>query len=196
MVITIARESGSGGQEVGHLLAKRLNLKFYDKDNLIDKAKEFHCEEELNAFLNEIPASDLLHSIAEQTDELPDASKAPFAFLRRLAREESFVLVGRCGNVALRGQKDLTSVFLHGNSESRIQRLMVTEHKSRLAARLAIEETDSNRRRFHEYYGNEEWGFSGNYQLTLDSNLLGTQACVDLICDFMKKTGQLDNDTV
>ena len=173
------------------MLAKRLNLKFYDKDRLINKAKEYHCEEELDAFLNEIPASDLLHSIADQTDELPDASKAPFSFLRRLARDESFVLVGRCGNVALRDRKDITSVFLHGNLESRIQRLMVTEGKSRRAARLSLEETDANRRRFHEYYGNEEWGFSGNYQLTLDSNLLGTEACVDLICDFMKKTGQL-----
>lgn len=191
MVITIARESGSGGHEIGQLLAKRLNLKFYDKDRLINKAKEYHCEEELDAFLNEIPASDLLHSIADQTNELPDASKAPFAFLRRLARDESFVLVGRCGNVALRDKKDITSVFLHGNLESRIQRLMVTERKSRRAARLSLEETDANRRRFHEYYGNEEWGFSGNYQLTLDSNLLGTEACVDLICDFMKKTGQL-----
>lgn len=192
MVITIAREYGSGGREIGQLLAKRLNLKFYDKDSLLDKAKELHCEEELDAFLNEIPASDLLHSIADQTDELPDASKAPFAFLRQLAKEESFVLVGRCGNVALRDRKDLTSVFLHGDLDSRVQRLMITEKKSRHAARLAIEETDANRKRFHEYYGNEEWGFSGNYQLSLNSSLLGTQDSVDLICDFMKKTGQLE----
>ena len=189
MVITIGREYGSGGHETGRLLAKRLNLEFYDKVRLIEKTKELHCEEEMYSFLNEMPADSLLYSIAmEDTGHKPGSY--PFRFLRKLAEQESFVLVGRCGNVALRECPDATSVFLYGRTEARIKRLELTQGMSEHAAQKAIRKTDLDRRRFHEYYGGEEWGLARKYQLCIDSTILGPEATAGLICDYLERAGR------
>jgi len=186
MIISIGREYGSGGHEIGEKLAKKYNIKFYDKQALIKIAKENGSYDEIISFYEEKPVNSLLYAIAmnSYSDEL---GKKQFETIRKIAEFESCVIIGRCSNFIFKEKENFTSVFIHADIEKRIRRVVDVYENSTKNIKSLIEKTDKERSAFHNYYTDENWGDSRNYQLTIDSGEIGIDASVELISDFIEK---------
>lgn len=178
MIITIGREYGSGGHDIGEKLAERMGIALYDKTFLAEQLKALGDYEEIQTFFEEKPANSLLYVIAreEEDDRL---SRKPFEKIRNLVGNGPCVLVGRCANVIFRHQENHIGVFVHADLDLRIQRIAAANDLSEKAARRLIQETDRGRSEFHRQYTGEEWGDSRGYQLSLDSGRIGIDQAVD-----------------
>ncbi|QIB70573.1 cytidylate kinase-like family protein [Aminipila butyrica] len=180
MIITIGREYGSGGHDIGEKLAEKLGVELYDKEYLAERLKELGDYEEVQTFFEEKPANSLLYAIArEEADDR--LSRKPFEEIRRLIGTRPCVLVGRCANAIFRQQEDHISVFVHADLDWRIQRIAQSNGISEKATKVLIQETDRGRAEFHRQYTGEEWGDSRGYQLSLDSGRIGIQQAAELI---------------
>ncbi len=195
MIITIGRSCGSGGLEIAQKLAGRLGVRCYDADALLEEATRAGCAEEMRAFLAEKPVNSLLFSIAVE-NSARGMGRVPFTLMHQIAEREDFVLLGHCGNYALRDRDDLTTLFIHGELEQRVQRIMRTQDMSEREARRYIHKTDEARRHFHEFYTGEVWGEAEKYDLTINSFALGVDATAEMLEGFIqaKKEKNKKND--
>ncbi len=186
MIITIGREFGSYGHVIGRELARKLGVKYYDKESLAEEAKKTDQYEELRGFYEEQPINSLLYVIA--TDSRSHGQRTvPFEFIRNLAEKEDCVIVGRCGNFILKDHPDMTSVFIHAPKEYRIDKTAADRKISTDKARRLVEKEDKERAGFHTYYADEKWNETDGYQLTIDSSVISIEDAVDLIIDFVNK---------
>lgn len=197
-IYTIGREFGSGGKDVGEKLAERLGITLYDKELLQRAAKESGFCEEIFENHDEKPTSSFLYSLVMDTYSVNGYSSSPFldmplnhkVFLaqfdtiKKIAANESCVIVGRCADYALSDNPDCINIFIHAEMEKRIRlvskRANVTENK----AKDLIIKNDKQRASYYNYYTSKRWGDSAAYHLTLDSGKLGIDGCVDMILKF------------
>lgn len=197
-IYTIGREFGSGGKDVGEALAKRLGIKLYDKELLQRAAKESGFCEEVFENHDERPTSSFLYSLVMDTYSINSYASAPFldmplnhkVFLaqfetiKKIASQESCVIVGRCADYALSDNPDCMNIFIHSDMENRIKmvskRCNITENK----AKDMIQKNDKQRSSYYNYYTSKSWGDSTSYHLTLDSGKLGIDGCVEMILKF------------
>ena len=197
-IYTIGREFGSGGREVGEKLAAKLGIKLYDKELLQQAAKDSGFCEEIFENHDEKPTNSFLYSLVMDTYSVSGYSAAPFldmplnhkVFLaqfdtiKKIASEESCVIVGRCADYALASNPDCLSIFVHADMDDRIKNvsknLNITENK----ARDIINKTDKQRASYYNYYTSKKWGDSKSYNLSLDAGKLGTDNCVEMILKF------------
>lgn len=197
-IYTIGREFGSGGKEVGEKLAERLGIKLYDKELLQQAAKESGFCEEIFENHDEKPTNSFLYSLVMDTYSVNGYSSAPFldmplnhkVFLaqfdtiKKIAANESCVIVGRCADYALAENPDCINVFIHADINERIKtvskRLNVTENK----AKDIIQKRDKQRASYYNYYTSKKWGDSTSYHLTLDAGKLGLDGCVEMILKY------------
>lgn len=197
-IYTIGREFGSGGKDVGEALAKRLGIQLYDKELLQRAAKDSGFCEEVFENHDERPTSSFLYSLVMDTYSVNSYASAPFldmplnhkVFLaqfesiKKIASQESCVIVGRCADYALSDYPDCINVFIHSDMENRIKmvskRCNITENK----AKDMIQKKDKQRSSYYNYYTSKSWGDSTSYHLTLDSGKLGIDGCVEMILKF------------
>ena len=197
-IYTIGREFGSGGKDVGEALAKRLGIKLYDKELLQRAAKDSGFCEEVFENHDERPTSSFLDSLVMDTYSINSYASAPFldmplnhkVFLaqfetiKKIASQESCVIVGRCADYALSDNPDCMNIFIHSDMENRIKmvskRCNITENK----AKDMIQKNDKQRSSYYNYYTSKSWGDSTSYHLTLDSGKLGIDGCVEMILKF------------
>lgn len=184
MIITIGREYGSGGHDIGEMLAKKLNLAFYDKDDLAENAKSLGFYDEVRSFYEEKPADSLLYIISKGEDN-GKLSRKSFEHIKDVAKEKPCVIIGRCANFIFRDEEEHVSVFVHANMEKRTKRIARTNNIDEKKAKALIIETDKKRAVFHNQYTGESWGDSRGYQLSIDSGMIGIEQTVSLICDFI-----------
>lgn len=200
IVITIGRQFGSGGREIGKRFADKLGIAFYDKELLAIAARESGLSKDIFELHDEKPTNSFLYSLVMDTYamgygtptyvDMPINQRvflAQFDAIRRIATEESCVIVGRCADYALEGHVDYTSIFVHGDMGDRIERVMDTYHLNESGAKDLISKTDKKRASYYNYYTNKKWGHSCNYDLTFNSSVLGIDGCVDLLEYYMKK---------
>lgn len=198
-VITIGREFGSGGREIGKKLAERLQIAFYDKELLEVAAKESGICRELFESNDEKPVSSLLYSlsmnpysvgtIAGTSDLLPINNKlflAQFDAIRKVAQQHSCVIVGRCADYALRDEPDCYHIFIHAPLQTRIKRIKELYELSSGEAKDLILKTDKKRSAYYNSYADHKWGEIGNHHLVADSSMLGIDGCVELIIKFLE----------
>lgn len=102
--------------------------------------------------------------------------------IRRLAARESCIIIGRCADYVLRDIPGVTSIFLHGDMESRIKRVEEKRKLEKNQAVSLIKKTDKARRNYYECYTGKRWGARDSYDITLNTARLGLEKCVDLIC--------------
>ena len=191
-IITIGRQYGSGGKEIGIRLAKELNIPFYDKALLKQAAEQSGlCQKVFESF-DEKPRS-LLYSIAMdpyafslaggmEGDSLEQkVYLATFDTIRRLADKGPCVIIGRCADYALQERPNHLSLFIHAPMEKRIERVAKRLNVTPEKARTAIIKTDKRRASYYEYYTSRKWGDVGSYDYCLDSSYLGTGGTVELI---------------
>lgn len=180
IIITIGREYGSGGHYVGELLAKKLGVNFYDKNiiSLVSKesglSKNYIAsnEESLNNAKYESNNDNLIF-IAE--------SKV----IKKIAKTESCVIVGRCADYILDGNKDVLKVFLYSDEASKINRCVKYYGISKNKALNEIKKIDKERSKHYNFYTNKEWGNVSNYDLLINVDKYGVESTADLIYNYI-----------
>lgn len=197
-IYTIGREFGSGGRDVGEQLAKRLGIPLYDKELLQHAAKESGFCQEIFENHDERPTNSFLYSLVMDTYSLSGYSTAPFldmplnhkVFLaqfdtiKKIAENESCVIVGRCADYALADNPDCINIFIHADMEERIKLVSRRGNMTENKAKDLILKNDKQRSSYYNYYTSKRWGDSASYNLTLDCGKLGVDGCVDMILKY------------
>lgn len=197
VIITIARQYGSGGREIGEKLAAKLNIPFYDKALLLLAAKESGIDQKLFdsadesrtssywsmaagavnlfgngvSYYNEISMNDQLFLIQSN-------------IIRELASAGSCVIVGRCADYILQEDPHMIPVFIHSGEQDRLNRVIHTYGVPEKDARDVMVKTDKKRAAYYNYYSGEKWGRANNYDLSINSGASGIEGAVDLIIKF------------
>ena len=199
MVITIGRQYGSAGLEIGKKLAEELGVQIYDKEMLKRAAKESGICEEIFETHDEKPTSSFLYSLVMDTYSLGYSSTgyanmpinhkvfiAQFDTIKRIASEGPCVLVGRCADYALEDRKDVINIFIYADMEHRIRRIARKYDLTDAKAKDTIQKTDKKRASYYNYYSNKEWGDAKGYDLCLNSAKLGIDGTVNAILEYLK----------
>ena len=200
LVITIGRECGSAGRRIGQELAADLGVKCYDKELLTLAAKNSGLCEELFKTHDEKPTSSFLYSLVMDTYSLgyntsaymdmPINHKiflAQFDTIKKLAEEESCVIVGRCADYALADYPNTVSVFICGDEEDKIRHLMERHNVDEAKAKDIMIKTDKRRASYYNYYSSKRWGSCKSYDMCISSSAVGYDGAVDIIKEFAKK---------
>ena len=194
LIITIGRQFGSGGHEIGEKLAKKLGIKFYDKELIKLIAKQSGlCEKVLESY-DEKPTNSLLYSIV--MDIYPSVMytgptidqqiyQANYDTIRRLADGEPCVIVGRCADYILRDHPELVSVFVHANSDFRAARIAEEYKLPDAKVRDLLVKTDKRRASYYNFQSEKQWGAASSYNLCIESSEVGIDGAVDLIMDYI-----------
>lgn len=199
LIVTINREFGSGGREIGLGLSKALGIAFYDKEILKAAAKDSGIVEDLFEKADEKPTNSFLYSLSVGApmrtavfSDYSDYLTNDKLFLlqsntiKALAAKESCVIIGRCSDYILRGQSGLLSVFVHAPMEMRIQRIARLHNIDEDAARALIKKTDKNRANYYSFYADTAWGAAANYDISLNAGKLSQDECVAMLKDISK----------
>ena len=194
-VIAVSRQYGSGGHEIGRKLADKLGVKFYDKELLAKIAKDSGMSKNLIEYYDEMPTKSLLFSLAMDAypmsfTEVPINQKvfqAQVETIRKIAEEESCVIIGRCADSILSDNPRLISVFIHASMDAKIARVKERDGLSEDKARERIIKTDKKRASFYNYYSlDKRWGDVASHDITLDSSKLGIDKSVELLYEYTK----------
>ncbi len=184
LVITIGRQFGSGGREVGKLVAERMGIKMYDKELINLAAKQSGLSEHILEDYDERPTNSFLYSLslgAYSYDSaimgVPNVPLVDKVFMvqsqiiRDLAEKESCVIIGRCAQSILKEHDNLLSVFIHSDINRRIERICSKENISKSMAADLIKKTDKRRASYHNYFCEGRWGDAASYDICLDSKM-------------------------
>ncbi|MBQ8558910.1 MAG: cytidylate kinase-like family protein [Tyzzerella sp.] len=203
MIITIGRQYGSGGYEIGKKLAGDLGVEFYDKEMLKRAAKESGLCEELFETHDEKPTNSFLYSLVMDTYSLGYSSGtyvdmpinhkvflAQFDTIKKIADEGPCVMVGRCADYALEDYSNVINVFIYADLDKRIRRIARKLDVTDAKAKDIITKTDKKRASYYNYYTNKEWGDAKGYDLCLNSAKLGIDGTVKAIKEYMKLRGE------
>lgn len=183
-IITIGRQFGSGGREIGRQLAKRLGYNFYDRDILRAASRKLNMPEAILERTDESSYNSLLYSLVMSTKIAPfedTLAKEERNFLLRQAEKGSCVVVGRCGNYYFRDDPALLSVFITAPLETRVVRVADRYHLDMDSAENMVTSTDRKRDSYHYYHTNQRWSDISQYQFVVDSTVLGLEGTVDLL---------------
>lgn len=199
LVITIGRQCGSGGRRIGETIAERLGVKCYDKELLTLAAKNSGLCEELFETHDEKPTSSFLYSLVMDTYSMGYSNSAyldmplnhkiflaQFDTIKKLAEEESCVMVGRCADYALAEYPNVVNVFITGNDEDRIAYLTERYQVDPTKAKDIMVKTDKKRASYYNYYSSKKWGDSRSYDLCINSSAVGIDGAVDIILELAK----------
>ena len=198
--ITIGRQYGSGGHEIGEKLAAKLNIPFFD-NTLIDRvAKDSGLCKEIVEEHDERPTSSFLYNLVMDTysgnfsargtlADLPFGQKiflAQFDTVKKIADEGPCVIVGRCADYILKERKNLITVFIYADDDFRISRIK-NEHSDLSQNKLKdlIDKKDRERASYYNYYSDSKWGKATTYDLCLNSGKLGIDQTVKIIEDYI-----------
>ena len=194
-IITIGRQYGSGGREIGEKLAARLSIPCYDKAIVERTAKEKgYCEEVILQF-DESYSKSLLFSLAmnsygswySNNDYKPlqvSVREAQVNIIRTLAKKGSCVIVGRAADSILEDM-DCTNIFIHADDANRISRIMQCQNCSEKKAAETMVSIDKERAQFYHHYSEKRWGNAANYHLSVDTGKLGVNKTVELIAAYL-----------
>ncbi len=194
-IITIGRQFGSGGHEIGKIAAKELGIECYDS-RLIQMASEKSCigmehlkpvdEKRANPWLYTVPSdysnemtgfglpmNDMLFNVQSQV-------------IRQLADRESCIIVGRCADSVLESYPNVISVFIRANMPERIKRITERQNISSREAESLIKKRDKDRSLYYNFFTDKKWGRAESYDIVLNSTTLGVDRCVQIICSLVK----------
>lgn len=199
VVITIARQFGSGGREIGEKLASRLEIPFYDKSLIHLAAKESGIDEDLFDFADEKAYHRFWTASAGNAgfygnrislfNEMPMNDKLFLIqsnIIRKLADNGSCVIVGRCADYILRNDEYTVPVFIHASEQDRLNRAIHTYGVDEKDAKDVMIKTDKRRASYYNYYSGGKWGRADNYDLSVNSSAAGIDGAVDLIIKFVE----------
>ncbi len=193
-IITISRQHGSAGREIGQELAKALNIPCYDKELLERASKDSGLAKEIFEANEKRHTSSFLYSLVMDTysygyssnvlSDMPLNQKvflAQFDTIKNLAKEGPCVFIGRCADYALESFPNCISIFIHADLKKRIRRVAAYYSISDNKAKDIIMKTDKNRASYYNYYTCKKWGEMESYHVCLDSGQFGIDGSVELL---------------
>lgn len=198
-VITISREFGSGGREIGEAVAKRLGIELYDKTIIEMVAEKSGYSVDFVEENDQRLSRSMLFQIAVtgtlppwlSDSKKPEAAGGLFAaqseVIKGLAAKGGCVIVGRCADYILREDKNRISVFIRGESDDKVNRCVREYGLNPQNAVSDMMRRDRERADYYEHYTGSKWGSVENYDICLNSSLLGEEGCIELILDAVKR---------
>ncbi len=196
-IITIARQYGSGGKTVGKMLAQRLGIAYYDRD-IITMASE---DSGVNAvlFSDEYLKPDIMHRLRSRFaggDPVPPEDRKfthdenlfryQEKIIRRLADQGPCVIIGRCADYILRDRTDVARVFVHATDAFCLREAMKVNSLPERDVVRKISQIDEYRAKYYKYYTGNEWKDARNYDLSLNSAVLGFDGTMEAILAYLE----------
>ena len=192
-IITIGRQFGSGGREIGQKLSARLGIAFYDKELIRIASQQSGVKEEFFERVDEQKHFSLFPGILGLRTSLTDdffsnyylSNESLFRIqsdvIRRLAGEGSCIFVGRCADYVLKEERNCLTLFISADMADRIKRIAVRHKLSESKAKDLIERTDKGRSSYYNYFSGKTWGAAESYHLCINSSVTGIDETIRLI---------------
>ena len=201
LAITIGRQFGSAGREIGIELAKKMGIKCYDKEIIKRASTDSGISEKLFENADEKPINSFLYSIVThgfptysspiQLDNVFSNDKI-FTMqadtIKKISEEEPAVFIGRCANDILRHNDKLVSLFIYANHDDKVKRISEKYNISDKEAREMIRKIDKSRSSYYEFFANQKWGEMNNYMLCINSSI-GIDKAVNVIYNYIMELG-------
>lgn len=190
LIISLGREYGSGGHVIAEALAKRFEIPFYDYHLIGEIAAGKKVDVKTLERFDELPKIPFFSRTVNGFSNSPQENLAnmQFDYLRKKAASgESFVIVGRCSEDILKEYEGLISIFVLGDMEEKIKRIMDREDVDRLKAEGSIAYHDRKRKTYHNHFCRGKWGDSRNYDLSINSSKLGIDKTIDMLEDYIRR---------
>ena len=199
IIINVGRQLGSGGHDIGRMLALDFQAKYYDRELLNLAAKEsglsekiFEQNDERKGFFRGLLNIGTPHVNSFKPD-LSQESLFQFQSdaIRKAAKEGPCVFVGRCADYVLRDFENTVNIFITASMDYRVEQIMNKQHMDAEAARRFIEQGEGKRADYYNYYTGKKWGSAESYDLCIDSSKLGLMETEKLIAQFIRKRFEL-----
>ena len=201
IIINVGRQLGSGGHDIGRMLALDFGAKYYDRELLNLAAKEsglseqfFEQHDERKSFLRSflhIP-NGMASNYARQGFSQDSLFQFQSEAILKAAAEGSCVFVGRCADYVLRDRKDVVNVFITASMAFRVDQVMAKQgFTTPVEARRFIEQREAKRADYYNYYTGKKWGHAASYDLCVDSSILGLMETEKFIAAFIRKRFEL-----
>ena len=198
IIINVGRQLGSGGHDIGRMLALDFQAKYYDRELLNLAAKEsgfsekfFEQNDEKKGFLKGLFNIQTSHVSGGSMYKTNFSQESLFQFqsdaIQKAAKEGSCVFVGRCADYILRDFPNTVNIFITASMKYRIQQIMNKQHMEYEEARKFIESKESKRAAYYNYYTGKKWGAAESYDLCIDSSVLGFVETEKIIAEFIRK---------
>ena len=190
LVITLSREFGSAGHEIAERIAKDLGIKFYDRSMLDEIAGQMDVNIEVLEKYDETPRNRILsRRVGKYSNSMEEIlAETQFDFIRDKAESgESFVIVGRCSETVLQDVEGMISIFVNGDRECKVKRVMEKYGLSREDAFKKMERHDFKRRRYHNRHSEHKWGDSRFYDICINSSPLGVSGTVKVLEHYIEE---------
>lgn len=199
LIITISRQMGSGGSYIGQKLAKKLKIHYADREIIRKAAETLSVPEEDLESMDEKSQTwwDYIQLSSRYASEIYippvqkfaptdlELFKAECEIIKQIAKETSAVIIGRCGFCVLEGHPNLVKIFLHGEKEFRVKRIMDLYSVSIKTAEKMVEDSDRKRGAYIKKFTKKEWMDVSNYDLCIDTSKAGIDNAINLILDFV-----------
>lgn len=195
-IITIAREFGSGGREIALKVSKKLNYRFYDKEEIIKVAKENGIDTKLFSEVNEDNMDKFWFTVSKMAYDIPSSATSfdekvsndkmfmiQSDTIRELAKKGNAVFVGRCASYILKNTAK--KVFITADLKDRIKRIEKRYKLTSDEAKNLIETADKKREKYYDYYTNSKWNDVKNYDLVINVSEVGIDGAVEQICNLI-----------
>ena len=200
LIITIARQYGSGGREIGERIAKSLGIPIYDKELIKEAASRGNLSESVIAGTDESAANSLLYTLAMGSNVLGTTLSFGYKMplndklfllqsevIKEYASNGSCVIIGRCADYVLREEENLLRLFIYGDLDHRKERVAVRHPEVKPSQVIdVINKTDKRRSSYYNFYTGNKWGKYDNYDLAINSSTLGIEGTADMITAFAK----------
>jgi len=190
IIVSVSRESGSGGHDIARIISDRLNLPLFDKNLLEEVCKEKNIDYANMKDFDEKPRRRFVSkSIFGYTNSAENIiNEMQFEFIKNKAESgESFVVVGRCSDEILRGNPSLVSIFVLGDIMVRAERVSKKYGVLLSSAKEIIQKSDKEKKYFHNYYSDNKWGDSRTYDICINSSRLGINETAEYIIEYINR---------
>ena len=198
IIINVGRQLGSGGHDIGRMLALDFQAKYYDRELLNLAAKEsgfsekiFEQSDEKKGFLRSLLNMQPTQLAGVNLYKSNFSQESLFQFqsdaIRKAAEESSCVFVGRCADYVLRDMPNVVKVFVSASMRYRIDQLLAHRSVTPQQAKRIILQEEDRRAAYYNYYTGKKWGAAESYDLCIDSSILGLVETEKLIAEFIRK---------
>lgn len=197
--ITIGRQLGSGGREIGKKIAEELGIAFYDKELLQIASRESGLGKEFFEQMDEKKSHSIFGGLLNLQNTFSDEFytnyylsnetlfKIQSDVIRNLAERESCLFLGRCADYVLKDSPRCLNIFISADPEERIRRTAALRQVSETKAREIIIKTDKKRAEYYRFYSNKTWGAAESYHLCINSSVLGIEETAAFLLRFIRQ---------
>lgn len=194
LIVTISRQYGSGGREIGKKLAACLGIPYYDKELIIMAAEKSGYARSLFEEADQKATNSMIFSLMRAgsmagTYDLPMSDKIYLiqsGVIQQVAKQGSCVIVGRCADYVLQDKFPCVNVFVHADIKKRMERAVTLYGLSADDVQSVITKTDKRRETYYNYYTGRKFGDARNYTLSLDSLGVGIENAVRILADYVQ----------